>query len=62
VFLALGSSLVVEPAASLPRIAAESGAKLVIINRDETPLDSVAALVVNAPLGQVFSAIPFPAN
>jgi NAD-dependent deacetylase len=57
VFLALGSSLVVEPAASLPRMAAAAGAKLMILNRDQTPLDSHADLVVNASLGEVFTAI-----
>ena len=41
-FLVLGSSLVVEPAASLPRYAREYGARLVIINRDPRPLDDVA--------------------
>ncbi len=56
-FLALGSSLVVEPAASLPRIAASHGAKLVIINRDETPLDGIASLNVRATLGDVFQKI-----
>lgn len=56
-FLALGSSLVVEPAASLPRIAASSGAKLVIINRDETPLDGMASLTVRAALGEVFKVV-----
>ena len=56
-FLTLGSSLVVEPAASLPRIAASSGAKLVIINRDETPLDEIASLTVRAGLADVFGAI-----
>jgi NAD-dependent deacetylase len=53
-FLVLGSSLVVEPAASLPRIAVNSGARLVIINRDETPLDVIATLSVRATLGDVF--------
>ena len=38
-FIVIGSSLVVEPAASMPRIAKRSGAKLVIINRDPTPYD-----------------------
>jgi NAD-dependent deacetylase len=57
VFLAMGSSLVVEPAAGLPRLAKQSGAKLVILNRDQTPLDSMADLVVNAPLGQIFQAL-----
>ncbi len=57
VFLTLGSSLVVYPAAQLPEIAARNGAKLVIINRDETPLDAVADLVINAPLGEVMEAL-----
>lgn len=57
-FLALGSSLVVEPAASLPRMARESGARLVIINRAQTPLDAIANLIINAPLGSVFRALP----
>ena len=56
-FLALGSSLVVEPAASLPRLARESGAKLVIINRDPTPLDAIANLIINAPLGSLFETL-----
>lgn len=57
IFLTMGSSLVVEPAAGLPRLAKEHGARLVILNRDETPLDSMADLVVNAPLGSVFTAL-----
>jgi len=50
--IVLGSSLVVYPAASVPVSAVESGAKLMIINRDETPLDSVAELVVNESVSQ----------
>jgi len=57
VFVVLGSSLVVEPAASLPRIAKERGAKLVIINRDRTPLDSWADMVIHAALGETIAAI-----
>ncbi|MCA9068771.1 MAG: Sir2 family NAD-dependent protein deacetylase [Planctomycetaceae bacterium] len=57
VFLTLGSSLVVYPAAQLPEIAKRSGARLVIINRDPTPLDGIADLVINAPLGEVMEAI-----
>lgn len=57
VFLTLGSSLVVEPAASLPRLAKEHGAKLVIINRDETPLDRIADAVINAALGETMTAL-----
>jgi NAD-dependent deacetylase len=56
-FLAIGSSLVVEPAASLPRIAREHGARLVIVNRDETPLDPRAHLVLRAGIGQTLEAI-----
>ena len=56
-FLALGSTLVVQPAASLPRIAVNHGARLVIINRDATPLDEVADLVVRASLGDVFTSL-----
>jgi len=56
-FFAIGSSLVVEPAASLPRIARDRGAKLVILNRDPTPLDSIASLIVNAPLGLLFGLL-----
>lgn len=56
-FLAIGSSLVVEPAASLPRAAKESGARLVIINRDPTPLDGIADVVVHDPIGQALAAI-----
>ncbi|MCA9057747.1 MAG: hypothetical protein KDA85_04585, partial [Planctomycetaceae bacterium] len=54
--IVLGSSLVVEPAASLPRLAVRSGARLVILNRDPTPLDCLAHLVTNVPLGDFFTA------
>lgn len=50
-FVVVGSSLVVQPVATLPVQAMQSGAKLLIINRDPTPLDSVADLVVHADLG-----------
>jgi NAD-dependent deacetylase len=55
--LTLGSSLVVEPAASLPRIAKEMGAALVIINRDETPLDRLADVRSNESIGEVLTAV-----
>jgi len=53
--LAIGSSLVVFPAAELPRAARENGAKLVILNREPTPLDALADLVVRADIGDVLS-------
>lgn len=56
-FLVIGSSLVVEPAASLPRSAKENGAKLVIINRDKTPLDSIADIIFNESIGEVFQEL-----
>ena len=56
-YLAMGSSLVVEPAASLPRLAASMGAKLVIINRDPTPLDSSADVKINTSLGEALHQI-----
>jgi len=51
VFLAVGSSLVVHPAASLPLLAKQSGARLIIINRTPTPLDEVADLVLHEEIG-----------
>jgi NAD-dependent deacetylase len=56
-FLALGSSLVVHPAAGLPQLARQRGARLVIITRDETPLDGLADLVLHEPLGAALEAI-----
>lgn len=50
-YLAIGSSLVVEPAASLPRLAKQYGAALVIINKTETPLDAIADLVIHDSIG-----------
>ncbi len=55
--LAIGSSLVVEPAASFPRMAKEHGATLVIINKTETPLDCLADLVIREPIGAVLRGI-----
>lgn len=56
-FLVLGSSLVVYPAANLPILAKERGAQLVIVNREPTPLDEMADLVINAEIGQVLSGL-----
>ncbi len=55
--LALGSSLVVEPAASIPLQAKNNGAKLVIINRTETPLDRLADAVVNQSIGETLARV-----
>ena len=56
-FLAIGSSLVVHPAAGLPVAAKESGARLVILNREETPLDDIADRVIRADIGTVLDAV-----
>ena len=50
--LVVGSTLVVEPAASIPRIAKESGARLVIINLSETPLDDEADIRIFDAIGK----------
>jgi len=54
--LVVGSSLVVYPAAAFPAFAKENGAQLVIVNREPTPLDSMADLVIHAEIGSVLSA------
>jgi NAD-dependent deacetylase len=56
-FLVIGSSLVVQPAASMPLVAKRSGAKLVIINRDITPCDEIANLVFHDQAGSTMAAL-----
>lgn len=51
-FIAIGSSLVVYPAAEIPVIARQHGADLVILNREETPLDVIASLTINREIGE----------
>ncbi len=50
-FIAIGSSLKVYPAADLPILARKNGAKLVILNREPTELDSIANKVINKEIG-----------
>jgi NAD-dependent deacetylase len=57
VFLAIGSSLVVYPAAGLPEVARRAGAKLVIINRDPTDQDALADAVLHEPIGQTLTRL-----
>ena len=59
-FLAIGSSLVVWPAAGFPLMAKRNGARLVILNREATELDEIADLVVRDDIGTVLS--PFIAH
>jgi NAD-dependent deacetylase len=51
-FLVLGSSLVVQPAAGFPLLARRKGAMLAIVNREPTPLDDAAHLVLNDEIGE----------
>nr|CEL22480.1 NAD-dependent protein deacetylase of SIR2 family [Kibdelosporangium sp. MJ126-NF4]CTQ89336.1 NAD-dependent protein deacetylase of SIR2 family [Kibdelosporangium sp. MJ126-NF4] len=54
-FIAVGSTLEVEPAASLCRVAVDAGAQLVVVNRDPTPYDHLAVEVIAEPIG---TAVP----
>lgn len=56
-FLAIGSSLVVYPAAGFPVLAQRGGAQLVIINRDPTGLDEEADLVLRGDIGDILEAL-----
>ncbi|MDQ7793042.1 MAG: NAD-dependent deacylase [bacterium] len=53
--LVIGSSLAVYPAAALPGLAVASGSRLAILNREPTPLDGAATLVINAEAGPVLA-------
>jgi NAD-dependent deacetylase len=56
-FIVIGSSLVVQPAASMPLVAKRNGAKLVIINRDPTPYDGMADIVIHGQAGPTMASI-----
>jgi NAD-dependent deacetylase len=55
--LVIGSSLVVNPAAKLPQVAKQGGARVAIINRMPTPLDGIADLVVTGEAGATLDAV-----
>ena len=55
--MVLGSSLVVYPAASFPKIAKDQGARLVILNREATDLDCHADLVLHTEIGDTLRQI-----
>jgi NAD-dependent deacetylase len=57
VFLAVGSSLVVHPVALLPRTALERGARLVVVNAEETPYDERADVVLRHDTGEVLTTL-----
>lgn len=56
-FIAIGSSLVVYPAAGFPAVAKQNGSRLVILNRDPTDLDYLADLVLNLEIGPTLGAV-----
>jgi NAD-dependent deacetylase len=56
-FIVLGSSLVVFPAAGFPVMAKRNGARLIIVNRDPTDMDDLADLVLNTDIGPVVNAV-----
>ncbi len=56
-FIVIGSSLVVQPAASMPVTAKRNGARLVIINRDSTPCDAMADMVLHDQAGPTMTAL-----
>lgn len=55
--LAVGSSLEVWPANELPRVAREAGARLIVVNRDDGPLDDIADAVLHDEIGAVLPAL-----
>lgn len=57
VFLVVGSSLTVQPAAGLCLVARDSGARLVIVNAEPTPYDDVADAVLRRPIGEILPVL-----
>ncbi len=60
-FLAVGTSLIVHPAAGLCDVALRAGARLVVVNAEPTPYDMLAAAVVRDPIGVALPALVAPA-
>jgi NAD-dependent deacetylase len=56
-FISIGSSLVVYPAAGFPELAKRNGSRLVIVNRDPTGLDEMADLVLNRSIAEVMGTV-----
>ena len=57
VMLVVGSSLVVHPAADIPLVALRSGARLIVVNAEPTPLDAQAEVVIHGRSGQVLPEV-----
>lgn len=56
-FIVLGSSLTVYPAAGFPAMAYENGSKLVIVNQQPTEMDTIADVVIHAGIGDTLQAV-----
>ena len=56
-FICVGTSLAVFPAADIPILAKETGAQLIIINNEPTQMDHLADLVINQDISEVLSGI-----
>ena len=56
-FLAIGSSLTVRPAAGLCDVALDAGARVVVVNAQETPYDDLATEVLRGPIGEILPAV-----
>ncbi|NLJ57018.1 MAG: NAD-dependent protein deacylase [Firmicutes bacterium] len=55
--LCIGSSLAVYPAARLPEVAKNAGAKLAIVNREPTPLDRIADVAIKGEAGEIMNKV-----
>ncbi len=58
--LAVGTTLQVQPAAGLAKVAVAAGARLVIVNRDPTPYDDLASALLREPIGQTLPRLVAP--
>ena len=56
-FIVLGSSLTVYPAAAFPKVAKQNGATLIIVNQQDTDIDTIADLVIHAGIGDTLAAV-----
>ncbi len=56
-FVILGSTLLVRPAARFPELALGNGARLAIVNREPTPLDAEADVVIHDDIGDVLDLL-----
>jgi NAD-dependent deacetylase len=60
VLLAVGTTLQVQPAAGLAKVAVAAGARLVIVNRDPTPYDDLASALLREPIGETLPRLVAP--